>query len=77
MEELMPTKTLPSNLPLGSRLSLNFISSNLNAHFIHDGLPQGERLLKLNQIAIHQMKLLTEDHQIKKLNEKETAGGRE
>ncbi|MBI4683536.1 MAG: KilA-N domain-containing protein [Nitrospirae bacterium] len=40
---------------------------NLNAHFINDGLPQGERLLKLNKIAIQQMKLLTEDLQIKKL----------
>ncbi|MBI4683813.1 MAG: KilA-N domain-containing protein [Nitrospirae bacterium] len=40
---------------------------NLNAHFINDGLPQGERLLKLNKIAIQQMKLLTEDSLIKKL----------
>ena len=31
---------------------------NLNAVFIHDGLPQGERLIKLNQIAIAQMKVL-------------------
>ena len=28
---------------------------NLNAVFIEQGIPQGERLLKLNQIAIHQM----------------------
>jgi len=33
---------------------------NLNAHFIHEGLSQSERLVKLNQIAIHQMRLLTE-----------------
>jgi hypothetical protein len=33
---------------------------NLNAHFIEDGLPQTQRLEKLNRIAIHQMKLLTE-----------------
>ena len=39
---------------------------NLNAHFINDGLPQEERLLKLNKIAIHQMKLLTENNQMKK-----------
>lgn len=38
---------------------------NLNAHFINDGLKQSERLVKLNQIAIHQMKLLTEDREIK------------
>ena len=31
---------------------------NLNAVFIEQGLPQSERLVKLNQIAIHQMTLL-------------------
>ena len=31
---------------------------NLNAVFINNGLPQSERLLKLNQIAISQMKIL-------------------
>ena len=31
---------------------------NLNAVFINDGLPQTERLVKLNQIAIQQMKVL-------------------
>lgn len=41
---------------------------NLNAHFINDGLMQGERLLKLNKIAIQQMKLLTDDSGMKKLN---------
>ena len=35
---------------------------NLNAVFIDQGLPQGERLVKLNQIAIQQMKVL-EDNQ--------------
>jgi len=34
---------------------------NLNAVFINDGLPQSERLLKLNQIAIQQMKILLAD----------------
>ena len=33
---------------------------NLNAVFINDGLPQTERLVKLNQIAIQQMKVLEE-----------------
>ena len=31
---------------------------NLNAVFINDGMPQPERLIKLNQIAIQQMKIL-------------------
>lgn len=31
---------------------------NLNAVFIQEGLPQSERLMKLNAIAIHQMKVL-------------------
>lgn len=31
---------------------------NLNSVFIEQGLSQGERLFKLNQIAIHQMNVL-------------------
>ena len=31
---------------------------NLNAVFINEGLPQSERLIKLNQIAIQQMSVL-------------------
>ena len=31
---------------------------NLNAVFINDNMPQSERLLKLNQVAIQQMKVL-------------------
>lgn len=31
---------------------------NLNAVFIEQGIPQGKRLIKLNQIAIHQMSVL-------------------
>lgn len=45
---------------------------NLNAHFINDGLMQGERLVKLNKIAIQQMKLLTDDSGIKKLKDNGT-----
>jgi len=37
---------------------------NLNAVFINDGMPQSERLAKLNMIAISQMKVLTEDHRV-------------
>ena len=39
---------------------------NLNAVFVDQGLPQGERLIKLNQIAIQQMNVL-EDNQGRKL----------
>jgi hypothetical protein len=45
---------------------------NLNASFINDRLPQSERLLKLNKIAIQQMILLAEDNQIKKLENRGT-----
>jgi len=40
---------------------------NLNALFINEGMPQTERLTKLNKIAIQQMRLLTENVHIKKL----------
>ena len=35
---------------------------NLNAVFIEQGMPQSERLVKLNQIAIHQMSILESDN---------------
>lgn len=40
---------------------------NLNAHFIQEGLPQPERLMRLNQTAIQQMRLLVEDRTAKQL----------
>jgi len=40
---------------------------NLNAVFIGQGIPQGERLVKLNQIAIHQMRVLESDDNGRKL----------
>ena len=40
---------------------------NLNALFIQEKMPQAERLRKLNQIAIQQMRLLTNDTGIKRL----------
>lgn len=46
---------------------------NLNALFINESLPQDKRLIKLNQIAIHQMKLLVDDKNIKKLESKATS----
>ena len=39
---------------------------NLNSVLINDGMPQGERLIKLNQIAIQQMQVL-EDNEGRKL----------
>ena len=44
---------------------------NLNALFIRENAPQAERLRKLNQIAIHQMKLLTDNPSIKRLEGKD------
>ena len=41
---------------------------NLNAVFINEGIPQTERLAKLNAIAISQMKVLTEDHRTLQLD---------
>ena len=35
---------------------------NINAVLINDGVPQGERLVKLNQIAIQQMRVLEESN---------------
>ncbi|MEK6845710.1 MAG: KilA-N domain-containing protein [Nanoarchaeota archaeon] len=43
---------------------------NLNALLINERLSQDKRLIKLNQIAIQQMKLLTADKQIKELESK-------
>ena len=40
---------------------------NLNALFIGQSLPQSERLSRLNQIAIGQMKLLTADERTPQL----------
>ena len=34
---------------------------NINAVLINEGIPQRERLIKLNQIAIHQMQVLEEN----------------
>ncbi|MCD6346385.1 MAG: KilA-N domain-containing protein [Bacteroidales bacterium] len=42
---------------------------NINAVFINEGLLQTDRLVKLNQIAIGQMKILLVDNNIRKLGE--------
>ncbi|MBI1907505.1 MAG: KilA-N domain-containing protein [Rhodocyclales bacterium] len=43
----------------------------LNAHFIHQGQAQAERLTLLNQTAIHQMKLLLADTNTRRLERKQ------
>jgi hypothetical protein len=40
---------------------------NLNAHFINEGMEQKDRLVKLNAIAIQQMRILIEDHRVDRL----------
>ena len=42
---------------------------NLNAVFINEGMQQSERLTRLNQIAIQQMKILLDDRSTRKLEE--------
>ncbi|MCW9088128.1 MAG: KilA-N domain-containing protein [Gammaproteobacteria bacterium] len=42
---------------------------SLNAHFIHEGIAQSERLIRLNRVAIQQMRVLVEDQGIKRLEE--------
>ncbi len=42
---------------------------NLNAVFINEGMPQSERLAKLNAIAISQMEILTQDHRLEQFEE--------
>ncbi len=49
---------------------------NLNAVFINEGLPQSERLKRLNQIAIQQMKILVQDHSVKRLKDENRGGER-
>jgi hypothetical protein len=46
---------------------------NLNALFINEGMPQSERLEKLNSIAIGQMEILTKDHRVLSLEEKSSS----
>jgi hypothetical protein len=53
---------------LGQLLVLANIES-MNAEFIRMGLPQPERLRKLNQIAITQLQSLTSNANIRKLNQ--------
>ena len=40
---------------------------SLNAVFINEGMPQDERIAKLNAVAINQMRILVEDCGVKKL----------
>lgn len=47
---------------------------NLNAVFISEGIPQAERLARLNAIAISQMQVLTQDHRIEMLENRTDRG---
>ena len=42
---------------------------NLNSVYINEGIGQKDRLIKLNEIAIHQMNLLITDTRIQKLED--------
>jgi len=42
---------------------------SLNAHFISEALPQPERLIRLNQLAIRQMRVLTAERSIRRFEE--------
>jgi len=42
---------------------------NLNAVFINEGMTQPERLFRMNQIAIGQMKILTQNNESKSLSQ--------
>lgn len=44
-------------------------TENLNAVLIADGMPQPERLVKLNATTISKMKMLTKDHRLLGLEE--------
>lgn len=43
---------------------------NLNAQYIMDGIPQATRLIKLHDVAVRQMKTLSENADIEKLGKK-------
>ena len=47
----------------------------MNAEFIHMGLSQGERLKRLNQIAIRQMQTLTAHTAVRQLGPPKGAKG--
>lgn len=69
-KELNPHE--PGNLRDSATLEQLVVLSNLesvNALLIHQGLPQHERLLQLNLVAISQMKSLVNNIQLKKLKD--------
>jgi len=41
---------------------------SLNAHLINNDIPQKERILAFNKTTISQMKILTDEHVVKKLD---------
>lgn len=57
-----------------SQLVCLLILENLNVHLIQQNIPQDERLVLLNQTAIHQMKILTHDPGVKRIEVKNNEG---
>ena len=55
---------------VGAQLVCLANMEGLNAHFIHEGIAQSERLILLNRIAIQQMRVLVEDQSTKRLEDK-------
>lgn len=60
---------LRNSITLKTSLELIVLSNleNLNAEFIRQGLPQSDRLRRLNQLAISQLKSLANNPSIKQL----------
>ncbi|MDB6064290.1 MAG: DNA-binding protein [Pedosphaera sp.] len=51
----------------GSQLVCLANLESLNAHFITEGIAQRERLVRLNKLAIHQMRILTSEGRIPRI----------
>jgi hypothetical protein len=71
-------RTLDGNMREYASVEQLLVLANIegmNAEFIHMGLPQGERLKRLNQIAIRQMQVLTTASAFRALGE--PAGGKQ
>ena len=57
---LIPAEVTKAQATINELICLSNME-NINAVLINDGIPQGERLVKLNQIAIQQMKVLNDN----------------
>ena len=71
-----PSKAKKENIRDSATIQQLIILSNLesiNAEFVKQGLPQAERLERLNQIAITQAKSLANSSSVKKLSDAATS----